>query len=119
MPTTLPNGGHLTLDRGYQIGDVLLLEQLLAQRLERRLSLGRRRSGLAVVAVAQFVDPPLVLLALALDRRARLLEPGAKLGVVFARLTERPDLVQFLVKREHFLEQRRGHLDAAFIRFRG
>src|SRR5688500_5647250 len=118
MPTTLPNGCHLALNRGDQIIDVLPLEQLFAQRVEGASPFGRRRVCLGVVAVAQLLDPALVLVALALDWRPCLLEPGPQLRLVAPRLTQLANRVELLVEREDFLEERWRYLDAAFVRLR-
>ena len=80
----ITNARRLTIDGGEQVVDVLVLEQLLAQRLQRRAALGGLRASLAVPLVAQLLDPALVLLALAIDRRTRRLEPRAEPGLVAA-----------------------------------
>src|SRR5687767_1339517 len=105
MPTTLPMiRGYLLLsvDRGDQVVDVLAFEQLLTQRLERRFPLGGRRLSLPVIPLAELLDPPLVLVALTLDGRPRLVEPGAQLPFIAARLATLANFVEFLVQRKHF-----------------
>src|SRR5437660_12884046 len=107
MPTTLPmrNRRHLALDRREQVVDVVALEQTLAQRIERRaLVLGGRilpldsaRGELRVPTRAQLLQLPLVLLALGLDGRARLLEARAQPFRIGARLAQVANLVQLLV----------------------
>ena len=57
---------------------VLVLEQQLAQCLERGFPVGRLGLGLAVPLVAQFGDSPLVFLALAIDGQPRGTTPEPK-----------------------------------------
>src|SRR5204863_9712369 len=95
---------------GEQVVDVVALEQPLAQRVERRALLAGGRAVLAVPPRAQLLKLPLVLLALRVDGRARLLEPGAQLPGIRSPFAQLANLVELLVERKHFLEQRRRDL---------
>src|SRR5712691_1628950 len=120
MPTTLPTAAgsrlpssgearDLALDGSEQVVDVVAFEQPLAQRVEGGALLRHRRMLLAVPPRAQLLQLPLVLVALDIDRRARLLEPSAQPVRIRSRFTELANLVELLVEREDFLEQRRRY----------
>ena len=130
MPTTLPMtwGSRLGLqalrfafDRRQQVVDVVALEQPLAQRLERGAPRRRRSSpSCASHRALSSCELALVLVALALDRRARRRQPRRERRAIgTARFAQLANLVELLVEREHLLEQRRRHLHrAVFVRLR-
>src|SRR6185436_4330878 len=101
---------NLAFNGADQVGDVVPLEELLAQRVERGAPVGRRCVLLAVPAAAQLLDLSLMLVVLAVDRPARGLEPGAKVSGVGARFAQLANLVELLVEREYLFEQGRRDL---------
>ena len=105
------SSARLAIDGREQVVDVVALEQPLAQRVERRALLGGgRRSPGRPTARSAPASCALVLLALRVDRLARRVEPRAQRRRIGARLAQLANLVELLVQREHFLEQRRRHL---------
>src|SRR6187399_2228650 len=99
MPTTLPMRGRLPLDGAEQVGDVIALEQELAQRFQRRAPRVGRCACLAVPLLAGLEERALVLVALGLDRLACRGEPRRQHGGVGAGLTQIANLVELLVER--------------------
>jgi len=106
----------LALDRGEQVGDVIALEQQLAQRLERRALLGYAGRGLAVPPGAGFGQGAFVLVALGFDGLARGHEPRRERRGIRASVPGLADLVELLVQREYLFKQARRHLRGALVR---
>src|SRR5580704_5826856 len=95
-----------------QVRDVIPLEEPIAQGLEHRATLCFRYPLVdeRIPSGGQLLQLRLVLDALRLDRLAGALEargPFLRRRAALAKLT---NLVELLVQREHFLEQRRRHL---------
>ena len=112
--SAMSNGPHdcrLPLDPGEQVVDVVALEQPIAQRLEHRRG---ARSPVASTSASQRADSSCSCAScstpLGFDRLARALEPALPLFRRRAAGAQLADLVELLVQREHFLEQRRRHL---------
>src|SRR4051812_41182480 len=105
--------GGFALDGRQQVVDVIALEHPLAKRVQNPATLGLG----GAVALEQriplrreLVELLLVLQPLRFDRLARPLQAIQPLFLRRAALAQLADLVEFLVQREHFLEQRRRHL---------
>src|SRR6185369_9968385 len=102
-----------------EIVDVIPLEQRFAQCVQRRATFsGRRALCLTVPLHAQCFDLPLVLLALAVNRRAGRIEPRRERRRLGAGLPLLANLVELLVQLEYFLEEGRRHFGRSRFPFR-
>src|SRR6187402_873072 len=105
-------GAPLVLDRLEQVVDVVALEDAVAQRAQHLPALGsvERLLAGAVPLRRELHELTFVLVTLLLNRRGGAIEARAPIVRRSAAVAPFAHLVELLVQREHFLEQRRRHV---------